>query len=171
MELLLGAGTNLAKKLWHEGRQEWSGRVTLDFDAALKPDVVWDLNKIPLPFDDNSADEIHAYDVLEHVGVQGDWKFFFDQFADFWRILRPGGELFMTLPDYRSAWAFGDPGHTRVISQPSLTFLNRRCYGQVGTTAMTDYRTYYKADFEFAHVEVKNELLHAVLAAIKPGRD
>ena len=74
MELLIGCGSNRAKKLSVQGRSEWVGLVTLDHEPRHKPDVVYDLAHLPLPFDDNSADEIHAYECLEHVGAQGDYK-------------------------------------------------------------------------------------------------
>jgi hypothetical protein len=82
MELLIGCGSSRAKKLSTQGRSEWIGLVTLDYEKRHSPDVVHDLHD-PLPFDDDTADEIHAYEVLEHVGRQGDYKFFFQQFADF----------------------------------------------------------------------------------------
>lgn len=89
-ELLIGCGSDLRKKLTADGTKEWTCLVTLDYCERHNPDVVWDLNNIPLPFDDNTFDEIHAYEVLEHTGTQGDYKFFFKQFEEFWRLLKPG---------------------------------------------------------------------------------
>jgi DNA modification methylase len=113
-------------------------------------------------------DEIHAYDVLEHTGQQGDWRFFFAQWSEFWRILKPNGLFFGKCPTYDSEWAWGDPGHTRIISPASLVFLDQNQYiEQVGKTAMTDYRPYYTADFERLASEIK-ETTHAfVLRARK----
>ena len=90
-EILLGAGSNHAKKLGFS--PEWNGLVTVDINPDHKPDVLHDLSVLPLPFADDCADEIHAYDVMEHVGAQGDWRFFFDQWSDIWRVLKPGGKL------------------------------------------------------------------------------
>ena len=81
-ELLLGCGFSRVKKLAHPDRPEWDGLVTLDMNPAHKPDVVFDLNDWPLPFDGDTFDEVHAYDVMEHLGQQGDWKFFFRQWAN-----------------------------------------------------------------------------------------
>src|ERR1700741_3772510 len=115
-ELLIGCGHNKAKKLWIEDQNEWKGLTTLDIDPTTKPGVVWDLVNIPLPFEDDFFDEIPAYEVLEHIGSQGDWRFFFAQFSAFWRILRPGGYIMGTSPKASSPWAWGDPGHSRIIS-------------------------------------------------------
>jgi SAM-dependent methyltransferase len=169
MELLIGCGSNRAKKLSVQGRSEWSGLVTLDYEARHNPDVVHDLHD-PLPFDDNTADEIHAYEVLEHFGKQGDYRFFFQQFTDFWRVLKPGGVLLGTVPLPGSPWAWGDPSHTRVIPKETFVFLHQPSYEQVGKTAMSDFRSIYKADFDVIHLHENGDVLEFALQAIKPSR-
>ncbi len=170
-ELLLGAGASRAKKLSPTGSHDWSDLTTLDMVADHAPDVVHDISALPLPFEVDSFDEIHAYEVMEHVGQQGDWRFFFAQWADLWRILKPGGIFLGTSPHWSSAWCWGDPGHTRVISAECLTFLHQPAYGQVGVTPMTDYRFCYKADFDIVHSH-KNEAggYEYGLKAVKPSR-
>jgi SAM-dependent methyltransferase len=169
MELLLGCGSNRVKKLHEQGRSEWTGLVTLDIEARHKPDVVHDILQF-LPFDDNSADEIHAYEVLEHCGAQGDYKFFFAQWSDFWRVLKPNGVFLGTVPLPTSAWAWGDPSHTRVIPRESFIFLSQPNYSGVGVTPMTDFRSIYKADFDVIHLQDRGEILEFGLRAIKPAR-
>lgn len=159
MELLLGAGSRHRKLLYTPPNIEFRNLVTLDMNKDHNPDVVWDMETIPLPFEDNSADEIHAYEVLEHMGRQGDWRFFLAQFQDFWRILKPGGMFFATTPHPTSPWAWGDPGHTRVIPPETLTYLGQQNYReQVGVTPMTDYRFAYTADFHIDYCEVRPNL-------------
>ena len=171
MEVLLGCGSSRDKKLAWPGRESWLGLVTLDFADTHKPDVVHDIGSLPLPFEDNSADEIHAYEVMEHVGQQGDWRFFFDQWADIWRVLKHGGRFFGTSPHHSSAWAWGDPGHTRIVGAEQLTYLSQPNYSQVGITPMTDYRFHYKADFDRIHSRVNEaQQYEYVLQAVKPSR-
>lgn len=172
MELLLGCGESRIKKLARPGHHEWSGLVTLDITDRHKPDVVHDIASVPLPFDDNTFDEIHAYEVMEHVGQQGDWRFFFEQWSDLWRILKPDGVFHGTSPHWSSPWAWGDPGHTRIISAECLTYLSQAEYeSQVGKTPMTDYRFCYLADFDVFHAEVlDNGTFCYGLRAIKPSR-
>ncbi len=128
--------------------------VTLDINKDHNVDIVADLEKLPYSWGkDHEFDEIHAYEILEHTGAQGDWKFFFDQFSEFHRILKPGGFLVASVPRWDSKWAWGDPGHKRVILEESLIFLSQGAYErQVGKTSISDYRFYYKANF--SHVEI-----------------
>lgn len=150
-ELLLGCGANKEKLMGMSGRSEWSGLVTVDINPDVNPDVIHDLNDIPLPFEDDSFDEIHAYEVLEHCGRQGDAKFFFAQFDDFYRILRPGGYIFATVPSVHYPHiVWGDPGHARCFTAETLMYLDRNNYQATEWTCMTDYRWMYRGDFELA---------------------
>jgi SAM-dependent methyltransferase len=167
-ELLVGCGNSRAKQISFEGiSPEWTDLTSLDFDPETGCDVVHDLNALPYPFADGQFDEVHAYEVLEHCGRQGDWKFFFDQFHEFWRILKPGGYFIATVPMWDSPWAWGDPQHCRVIPKQALIFLNQAEYGQIGNTAMTDYRRWWKGNFETVAVEETEHRLGFVLKAIK----
>ena len=169
-ELLIGAGSNHAKQIKFGGRSEWSDLTTIDFNGDHNPDVIHDLERIPLPFDDDTFDELHAYHVLEHIGRQGDWRFFFAQFSDFWRILKPGGAICAVCPSWNGKWTWGDPGHTRLISRESLIFLCQPEYAQVGQSPMTDYRFVYKADFDLIWKQEDDEAFAFVIKAVKPSR-
>ena len=55
-----------------------------------------------LPFDDNAFDMVFALDVIEHldddtVGLQ-----------EFFRVLKPGGDLVITVPAYQFLWSHHD---------------------------------------------------------------
>lgn len=169
MELLIGCGNNREKKVvFPEIEKAWFELVTLDVDSECMPDVLHDLNELPLPFDDDMFDEIHAYEILEHCGSQGDWLFFFNQFYEFWRILKPGGYLVATVPMWDSEWAWADPGHRRVITPNSLVFLSQQEYEvQVGKTAMTDYRSAWEGDFGLIGMDQTDDTFAFVIQAIK----
>lgn len=140
--LLLGAGNSRKKKIVHEltPDKEFKDLVTLDIDGDSSPDIIHDLDELPYPLRDSHFDEIHAYEVLEHCGTQGDVKFFFDQFNEFHRILKPGGLFCGSVPHYQSIWAFGDPGHRRVLPPTVFNYLVEAFYDQLGKTPCADYR-------------------------------
>lgn len=146
---MLGAGHSLvARRLMAptsapEFETKW---LTVDHNPKARPDQVFDLERLEkgfsLPFPENSFDEIHAYEILEHFGRQGDFQGFFSTFKAFWKALKPGGLLLGTSPSQKSPWLWGDPGHTRVISENALGFLRKSHYEQLGQTASSDYRSF-----------------------------
>ena len=141
-QLLLGAGNSREKRIVHElspGR-EFEGLVTLDLGDA---DVIHDLDILPYPFEDGEFDEIHAYEVLEHCGSQGDFRYFFGQFNEFHRILKPGGVFCGSVPHFQSVWAWGDPGHRRVLPVTVFNWLDESFYANLDTP-MSDYRRWIK---------------------------
>jgi SAM-dependent methyltransferase len=168
-ELIIGCGAQKNKKMMgSDDKKTFVNPTTLDINPDHKPDIVHDLEVLPLPFDDDSFNEIHAYEVLEHTGAQGDYIFFFAQFSEFWRILKPNGHLCATVPAWNSLWAWGDPSHKRIINQGTLVFLSQQEYEkQIGKTAMSDFRYLYKADFKTVFVKPMTENLYFMLKAIK----
>ena len=164
-ELLLGCGRSREKRV-AIGNREWTALTTLDLYPDCEPDILWDLNLTPWPLADNAYDEVHAYEVLEHLGRQGDYASFFEHFSEIWRVLKPGGRLFATVPAPGSPWVWGDPGHTRQISIESLTYLDQGEYVRQ-TAVMTDYRHIYRADFRPILAQTEGSTFVFVLEARK----
>lgn len=172
MELLIGCGNRRKKLLSQPDRREWTNLVTLDHDPGCGADIVHDMEITPWPVETDSCDEVHAYEVLEHLGRQGDYRSFFATFGEIYRILKPGGMLMATCPLWNDKWAWGDPSHTRIVSNESLVFLDQQEYArQVGKTAMTDFRWLWKGDLERVTVgNVDDGHFGFILQAHKPAR-
>ncbi len=172
----------------------WQNLVTVDLNPACDPDLVMDLSdgfwvmdppavRRPQPdvleetqegnvqFKANSFDELHAYEVLEHLGPAGAYERFFAQFDEMWRILKPGGFFCATCPSRYSIWAWGDPGHSRIINPATLLFLNRPHYDTaIGNSPSSDYRSVFQGDFDIVYTHDNEETHSFVLQAVKPPR-
>ncbi len=161
--LLLGCGTNRVKKIKMHPDDDWLGElITIDMNPLVKPDYVHNMDRGTMRwFSDETFDEIAAYDCLEHWGKQGDWKGFFDEFSEYHRLLKPGGRMGIIVP-IGDAY-FSDPGHVRFFHRNWFGFLNQGFYEQCGETAATDYRFYWKKNFDIEYLEELDNMLVVVL--------
>lgn len=126
-------------------------------------------------------DEIHAYEVLEHLGQQGDAVSFLAQFSEIYRLLRPNGYLCATVPSRFSEGLWGDPSHRRAIVPMSLVFLDQEQYqtqidhrlaASQPPTAMSDFRGSlgYRADLKLIDSHDNRTSFTFILQAVKPSR-
>lgn len=167
-ELLLGCGSRTIKDLAIGLTKDFVNVIRLDNNADHKPDVIHDLRVHPLPFSDNEFDEIHIYEVLEHLANQGDYEFFFKEFSEYARILKPDGYFFASVPAYGSPWVWGDPSHKRTIQRENLIFLDQEEYtSQIGKTPMSDFRSIYKANFKLVFMKDTKDRFYFVLQVKK----
>lgn len=168
-ELVLGCGRTMRKQIYEEGESIYfpGDAVRVDINPDVNPTIVHDLNIFPWPFEDSRFDIIHAYNILEHLGSQGDSNHFFLTFEEIWRILKPNGILRASVPRHNSIWMWGDPGHRRIINEGSLIFLSKAGVerNRLKGTSMTEYT--FKGDFEIMHKEDIEETFNFVLRAIK----
>ena len=85
VKLHLGSGT---KKL--------DGWVNIDSVKSCRPDVIYDLTD-PLPYEDQSVDEILAEDLLEHFDKYLRYVVFYE-----WvRVLKIGGTITLQVPNFK----------------------------------------------------------------------
>lgn len=90
--------------------------VRLDISAEVNPDVVWDLNQFPYPFEESSFSEVECSDVIEHLADIS------KAMEEFYRVLEPGGILNITTPHYSCANSFVDPTHRWHLSYFSFDY-------------------------------------------------
>src|SRR3989344_2394548 len=100
---------NMKKLNLGSGRDIKKGYINLDLHKLDGVDVVWDIEKLPLPFKDGEFDEILCQDILEHVE-------YIPVLRELHRILKPRGRLLNRVPHFTSRNNFGDPTHRRMFS-------------------------------------------------------
>jgi len=88
---------------------DWA--INVDAFDICKPDVVWDLNKFPYPWESNSVDGIELWHVLEHLK---DW---YAAIKECCRILKVGGYIDVRVPDESSSSALAYRDHYHVFTQ------------------------------------------------------
>ncbi len=91
-------------------------------------DVVHDLDKVPYPFKNDYADEIHLYHVLEHLHEP------IKKVEELHRILKPGGRLYIRVPHFSSMGAFTDITHIRPFGYGSFDCFESGNYQHFYTT-------------------------------------
>lgn len=144
------------------GFQRFDGFLNVDFvqcvdnDGKEYTDVICDIARERLPFEDNSVDEIACYEFLEHMGHERDnpdkqealiWVM-----NEMWRVLKPEGILKGKVPGTDDG-AFADPTHTRYF-RPStfdyFTGINKYNYWQPSRPRLANYniKPWYKIEVD-----------------------
>jgi SAM-dependent methyltransferase len=127
--------------------------VNVDSLPAEGIDTVHNLMEFPWPFDDGSADEIRAIDLIEHLPVHTrDYEPTLVKFVEeAHRILRPGGVLFMQTPHWQSPNLFIDPTHVRGFDERSFDYFDET------TDLGRDYGYYLQVRFRVSAVRTPND--------------
>jgi len=90
--------------------------IRLDISERVEPDLVWNLEQYPYPFEDSKFSTIECFDVIEHL--QDIPKVM----EEFHRILEPGGIVKVTTPHFSCANSYIDPTHKYHLSYFSLDY-------------------------------------------------
>ena len=97
------------------GYKRIDGFTNVDCVQTGVTDVVIDIEKEKLPYEDNSVDEIYCYETLEHLS---DIIF---PMNEMWRVLKTGGILKGKVPGTWSG-AVADPTHKRIFVPESFDY-------------------------------------------------
>jgi len=116
--LYIGSGMDRAQT---NIRHEW---VNLDSNPEVNPDVVHDINVLPLPFKDGEFNCVFSCHTLEHAKPER----FIHLVAEIHRILAPGGWFISITPYGTSDVAWGMPQHRMLFNELTWNSLDRRVY-------------------------------------------
>jgi SAM-dependent methyltransferase len=109
------------------GEHPISGFVNVD--KAGTPDIVFDLETFPWPWEDNSVETVWTIHVMEHLGA--DINVFQQIIKELYRVCAHDAEVFIVVPHPRHDNFLSDPTHVRPITLQTLALFskeyNRQC--------------------------------------------
>jgi SAM-dependent methyltransferase len=125
------------------GDNKRPGAIGLDIARLESVDVIGDV-RAGLPFRDSSLDGVYASHLLEH----------FDDLVavmeDVWRVLKPAGRLYVTVPHASSSFmTWRDPTHRRGVNLSTLTYFDR------STFEGSMFRYYSRANFRLVYSRLR----------------
>ncbi len=112
MKLNLGCGFN-----------KYEGYVNVDSSPECDPDIVWDLEKTPWPWEDDSIDEILMEHVLEHLGETS--RDYLRIWQEMYRIGAPGCAIRIVVPHWNHDNFHNDPTHKRPVTPEGIEIFDR----------------------------------------------
>lgn len=103
------------------GIKRFDGFTNVDSDVRVNPDHVVDLNTQPLPFMDNTVDEVIAHHIFEHIGTG-----FFNFIQDLYRVCKHQAVIDVHVPHPRHDYFLGDLTHVRPITVENMRPLSKQ---------------------------------------------
>jgi FkbM family methyltransferase len=145
------------------GDSKPDGFIGVDICPGDKVDIVADISQA-FPFEDDSVDELRAYDIIEHLPDR------LNTMNEIWRVCKPGARVDILVPSTDGRGAFQDPTHISfwninsfryyAVQFPAYYNLCKK-YGFKGAFQILRLEHYASAD-EVVHVQ-------AILQVVKPA--
>lgn len=95
----------------------------LNVDKVGQPDLVYDLEKCPWPWPDDSVDDVIMHHVIEHLGQTT--EAFFDILKELYRVCRHNARIQIATPHPRHDDFLGDPTHVRAFTVDSFALYSK----------------------------------------------
>jgi len=125
------------------GNHRMEGFIGVDRVKMDAVDVVHDLNVFPYPFCDDSIDEVHLFNILEHLPDT------IRVIEEVWRICKGGAIVRIGVPYYNSPGASADPTHLRFFTESTFDY-----FTEDGATWLSAYNYYSHARFAIHSVKL-----------------
>ena len=92
--------------------------INVDYRDTEETDIIHDLTVAPWPFADAQFENAIAKDVIEHI-------LYVVPFLDeCWRIIKPGGQLFIRTSYFYAEQAYQDPTHLHYFTLDSFDYFD-----------------------------------------------
>ncbi len=100
------------------GNMRLTDCINVDFRDTESADTVHDLTVFPWPFEDEQFGNAIASDIIEHI-------LYVVPFLDeCWRIIKPGGQLFIRTTNFQTEQSYRDPTHLHYFTLKSFDFFD-----------------------------------------------
>ena len=100
------------------GKRKHKGAIGIDYEKDSNADIIWDLNKVPYPFEDNTFDLVYCSDILEHLDN------IIKVIEELYRISKHGAKIIIGSPHFSSHNAYTDLTHRRAFAIRSFDFFS-----------------------------------------------
>lgn len=137
------------------GEKRYEGAVHADVRKTPTVDVICDLDTLPWPFESEFFSEVIAEDIIEHL------KEIIPVVEECWRVLRPGGTLWIQTPHYTSPNSYHDPTHRWHLSEHSFDYFDPT------TTFGEKYSFYSPKKFQILKKKVTSENAEVLMQKVQ----
>ncbi len=150
-KLNLGCGKDI--------RSKEDGWVNMDLITLPGADVVWDVKKIPWPFENNTFDLVFCSHFIEHIphyiGLAEDGLIVV--MKEIYRVLKPDGFLEIRVPYYQCKGAVIDPTHCRFFDINTFDYFTKKhnfnyYSGLNFTCAVKEFTAFSPKDLNFIRI-------------------
>jgi len=157
MKLNLGCGASHKK-----------GFINVDKESKCNPEVLYDLEQFPYPWDTDSVTEIQMVHVIEHLGKNPDE--FIKIICEMYRISAHKAKWVITYPHWRCDNALADPTHVRLITNGTLKLFDKKKNEYADRNNFSDTRLAQYYDVDIEETDIKFDLISSWLELIRQGK-
>jgi hypothetical protein len=125
----------------------------INVDKYGSPDVLFDLETFPWPWETSSVSEIILHHVLEHLGQNT--EVYLGIIKEIYRITQHHAKIYISVPHPRHDDFLNDPTHVRVVTPGTLELFskNKNEIWIEADNANTPLGVYLDVNFEVENVE------------------
>jgi hypothetical protein len=138
------------------GHNKRPGYVNVDLSPECAPDLVLDLESLPWPWPDDSAEEVVFFHSLEHLGQ--DARTFLGMMKELYRVCADQARVDITVPHPRHDGFINDPTHVRIITPEMLLLFDREYNDQTKRIGASDTPLAHYLGVDF-HIESRTTIL------------
>lgn len=145
------------------GFNKLDNAVNIDYDSYCNPDLILDLEKQKLPFEDNSIDSVIAVHILDRLSIG-----FFNAMKEIYRVCKSGSTVHIIVTHPKSDAFLQDLSICRAITVEGLWLLSKKNNDSIKNGTRNSNLAYiHDVDFEVLNVSHSNNDICINLIVVK----